>query len=90
MATFDDPVPYNINEFRAGSFVDDSERERQVKVFNNSVLDLLVKGVPAVAIGAIDTIAQSLTPEELLDEDSMSNFIDSLNQPLGSFYRENR
>ncbi len=90
MATFDNPIPYNVSDFRAGTFADETERERQVKVFNTDMMDLLVKGIPSVAIGAIDTIAQSLTPEELLDENSVTKFVESLSQPLGQFYRENR
>lgn len=90
MATFDNPIPYNVSEFRAGEFADETERERQTQVYNADVMDLLVKGIPSVAIGAIDTIAQSLTPEELLDENSMTKFIESLSQPLGQFYRANR
>ncbi len=90
MATFDNPIPYNASEFRAGTFADETERERQVKVFNTDMMDLLIKGIPSVAIGAVDTIAQSLTPESLLDENSVTKYIESLNQPLGQFYRENR
>ncbi len=90
MASFDNPIPYNISEFRLGTFADESERERQVKVFNSDMLDLLIKGIPSAAIGAIDTIAQSLTPEELIDENSVTKFIESLNQPLGAYYRANR
>ena len=90
MAVFNNLIPYNAADFRAGSFVSESERERQVKVFNSDMLDLIVKGIPAAAIGAIDTIAQSLTPEELLGEDSVTRFIESINKPLGQYYRQNR
>lgn len=85
-----DPIPYNVDDLRSGDFTDFEERERQVKAFNQQMEELLKFGVPAAAIGAVDTVLQSITPDTFIDDESIGNYVESLSQPLGQFYNENR
>lgn len=90
MAISSNPIPYGANALRDSDFTDFTKREQDMKSFNERTMDMVKYGIPAAGIGAVDTIVNSLTPQELYDDESMSKFIDSLSEPLGQYYTENR
>ncbi len=79
--------PINIGDLLTTEAL--SQKQKEIKTHNEEKLDLLKFGVPSVIIGAADTILQSLTPDSLIDEDTVKDFVSNLAQPLGEFYREN-
>ena len=83
-------LPYTVSDLQYGSFQNLAERDRQLESFNKRWLDRFQYGIPGAAIGAIDTVLQSVTPEELVDDETVTRYIQSLNEPLGRYYKRNR
>ena len=90
MAFSSDPIAYNVSDLREGNFTDFDERSRQIQAFNDETMELLKFGIPAAAIGAVDTVGRSLTPDDVMGEESVTNFVNSLAEPLGQYYKRNR
>ena len=83
-------TPINLDDIIRGNKDDLDAREKQVTDHNNNWRELLMLGIPSVAIGAIDTIAQSVTPDSVVGEKTVEEMVDGLSAPLGQFYRENK
>ena len=61
-----------------------------VEEHNNTMVDLLRYGLPASAVGLFDDVLQSLTPDSLVNEETVTNMFDDLQHGLGAYYKENR